>query len=507
MMRFGTLNRLSTPLGSTTMQNVTDHLVEDTLSSGGDERLRLSGPERLNGYGCAFRPVDQVSFSSCTASSIGVDAFDRVKSLMLHDANRTVDWPQRFQSVRDQIRAIIGLEDDVDIALGPSGTDLEAIATLACALKFGALTNIVMAPDEIGSGSLLAASGKYFAKTTPLSGSCRKGDWIPGFEALAVSVVGVPVRRESTGLVLPDADIESRLQSIINEAVDAGRTALLHLVYMSKTGLVTPSLQAVRALKARYGDRLQVVVDCCQGRISRDDLNALLEQGFLVLFTGSKFYSGPPFSGALFLPRSVAEVFRKKVSVPAGLSHFFSRTEFPFQWIAFDQVLSDEPNAGLYYRWEAALHEMTLFYRTNQRKFSQTARIFDEVFREVVERCEFLTSLTPLVKVEGADELSQFLLSTIKTVEIHSQGLTFEGVRQLHQKMAQDEVGGIGRIHLGQPVKVKRNASGEWTPVLRFAIGSHFFVENSGKVESIQRKHMLDQLGRAVDKLATLLAV
>src|SRR5690606_576939 len=130
------------------MQNVTDGRVEDVLSSGGDERLHVSGPERLNGYGCSFRPIDQVAFSSCTASRLGESAFDRVKSLMLHDANRSVDWRQRFQSLRDQIRAIMGLDDDVDIAMGPSGTDLEAIVTLACALEFGALTNIVIAPDE-----------------------------------------------------------------------------------------------------------------------------------------------------------------------------------------------------------------------------------------------------------------------------------------------------------------------------------------------------------------------
>lgn len=487
------------------MQNVTNEQVEDKLCSGGDERLRLSGSERLNGYGCSFKPVEQISFSSCTASSIGESAFDKVKSLMLHDVNRTVDWRQRYQSLRDQLRAIIGLEDDVDIALGPSGTDLEAIATLSCSLKCGALTNIVMGPDEIGSGSLLAASGKYFSQETPLAGTCFKGDWISGFETLDVDVVGVPVRHECTGLIVSDEDLEDRVQREISRAIDTGRTALLHLVYMSKTGLVSPSLGSVRKFKEQYGDRLEVIVDCCQGRISRDDINLFLEQQFLVLFTGSKFFSGPPFSGALFLPRRIAEGFRKPAWVPDGLKHFFSRKEFPFQWMAFDPVLTEAPNAGLYYRWEAALHEMTLFYRTNQKKFSQTARLFDEVFNQLVEQNDLLTSLTPDVSVDGVDEVSRYLLRTIKTVEINSSGLSFEGARALHRKLAQEGDSGAERVHLGQPVKVKRNDQGEWVPVLRFAIGSAFFVENSGRVESVQRQNMMDQLGSAFDRIATLL--
>lgn len=481
------------------MAKITDAEVELILSSGGDERLDLYGPEKLNLYGCSYRPVKQVSFSSCTASSVGEGAFEHVKAMMRNNRDGGVDWRQKFQSLRDRLRAIIGLDDDVDIALGASGTDLEIIATLSCHLKYGALTNIVMAPDEIGSGSLLAAAGKYFSNKTPLMENQSKSIWIEGFEGLDIDVDVIAARDEESGVVIRENELEKILVQRIDAAVFQKRTVLLHLVCASKTGLVVPSLKTAHKMKKKYGNHVQVVVDSCQSRISRDDVNKFLQNKYLLLMTGSKFFSGPPFSGALFVPKDIAEVFREHSEVPKGMRSIFTRSEFPFQWVAFDQCLSEQINFGLYYRWEAALYEMTLFYRTDPKKFAQTAQIFNEAIDYLVEKSGYLKSLTPDIVDEGVDEVSCYLFQTIKTVEIISPRINFETSIELHRALAKDDA--FGMVQLGQPVKIKKNMDGDWAPTLRFAIGSSFFVENSGKVRSVQSKDIVDQLSVAIQKI------
>jgi len=61
----------------------------------------------------------------------------------------------------------------------------------------------------------------------------------------------------------------------------------------SKTGLVAP-------LEVPLG--AEVVVDACQARITPRAGQAYLRRGWPVLVTGSKFFQGPAFSGAVLVP-------------------------------------------------------------------------------------------------------------------------------------------------------------------------------------------------------------
>ena len=42
-------------------------------------------------------------------------------------------------------------------------------------------------------------------------------------------------------------------------------------------------------------------------RLGRTRLQKYLDRGYLVLVTGSKFFTGPPFSGALLVPSALAQ--------------------------------------------------------------------------------------------------------------------------------------------------------------------------------------------------------
>ena len=80
---------------------------------------------------------------------------------------------------------------------------------------------------------------------------------------------------------------------------------IVHVVCGTKTGLVYPSLGLVKGLQAELGEQLVVVVDACQLRCKLSMIREYIEDlHAFVLVTGSKFFCGPPFCGAVVVPQS-----------------------------------------------------------------------------------------------------------------------------------------------------------------------------------------------------------
>jgi hypothetical protein len=50
-----------------------------------------------------------------------------------------------------------------------------------------------------------------------------------------------------------------------------------------------------------------LVADMCQGRFEKERLLEYLSKNVVVLITGSKFFRGPPFSGAVIVPSVIME--------------------------------------------------------------------------------------------------------------------------------------------------------------------------------------------------------
>ena len=85
--------------------------------------------------------------------------------------------------------------------------------------------------------------------------------------------------------------------------------------------------------------------------------------------SGSRFYRGPPHSGAVFIPASImkrlqevdADEIKKEWGggiVPTGLNTFFGKNEFPKELKSWRDNIEDNQNPGLALRWVAALAEM-----------------------------------------------------------------------------------------------------------------------------------------------------
>ena len=79
----------------------------------------------------------------------------------------------------------------------------------------------------------------------------------------------------------------------------------------------------------------------------------------MVAVTGSKFLTGPIFSGALFVPPAMARRLRGRLLSPA-LRPYSARADWPAGWVA-GRALTDAANDGLLLRWEAALAELRGF--------------------------------------------------------------------------------------------------------------------------------------------------
>lgn len=154
-------------------------------------------------------------------------------------------------------------------------------------------------------------------------------------------------RDEATGELRSTVDLEAALTETITVSLSENPllVCLLHLVCGSKTGVVAPSLEFAINLKTTLKQhdqdgRLLVVVDCCQLRCHPEYVCRAVTSDFMCIVTGSKYYCGPPFSGAVILPRLLADEIEAHAlesqdfngnsvacMVPSGLCHYLTGVE------------------------------------------------------------------------------------------------------------------------------------------------------------------------------------
>jgi hypothetical protein len=339
--------------------------AEYLLGTGGDTRLMLDPATGLNAYGCSPRPRPwAVTFASSTASSISARGYagaEEARCRILRDAvgrGTLAATHAAYEHVRQALLAHYELPPGTRIGLAASGTDAElaALALTWLADPGAPVVNVLVASEETGAGVPLAARGHHFATLTARGVSVAKGTPIAGFPS-DVALAEVPVRGDR-GAVRSAEEIDAECTATVGAALARGARVLLHVMDQSKTGLVAPSSAVVEPL---LGNRsIDIVVDACQARLSAASVRRYFERGHIVLVTGSKFFTGPPFAGALLLPPAVAARLDGPTPLPAGLGAYFGRSEWP-DTVAACSALPAAGGVGLPLRWEAALAEMRAF--------------------------------------------------------------------------------------------------------------------------------------------------
>jgi len=427
----------------------------------------------LTKYRVATEPRDTAPLGSCTASSPCEEALAAAQSVL--DTWRTAEDPEASaEALATQQRArlahLFELPSDVAIALTPSGTDAVYVVSSLMLRNHQRVHHVVVGASELGGGTLHAARGLAIGDAAPF-GSATKGDPVEG---LSAQCTAEPVYlRDDGGVLLEPGEVDRLVEGRLAQVPhDAG--IVLHLVAHSKTGLRAPSTDLCESLRARYGDRLLVLVDAAQGRVAPRDIRSALELGFAVLFTGSKFYSGPPFSSALLVPRPWS---RGPGPLAAGLSDWFARADFPPHWEVARHSLREPYNAGMIMRWEAALFEIEGYHAIQPRHRAGVYHTFAGAVHEVLGPGDVIELDVPTPPVHQlATALGAF--PSVFSFRVHGPDgpLDAPALKVLHRQLDSDLTAEHpelpGRFHLGQPVPLGPPDSPERQAVLRVALGA-----------------------------------
>lgn len=496
-----------------------DAALVEALIAGGDARLALDPASGLNPYGCRPLPQpDEISLSSSTASTISSRGFAAAQAAFeqLEQARGRGVFASRFAQMADEVRAALrrrlGLAD-AEVILSPSGTDsaLQALF-LARGLLDKPVTSIVVAADESGNGVPAASSGRHFAVSASGGRAVAKGTAIAGLGCAAVTVVA----RDPQGDARPASEIDAEVLRATEVAIRAGNGVVLHVMDHSKLGTVAPSPACLHEIQAVAPSDVQVVVDACQLRLARGRLRAYLDRGFLVLVTGSKFFTGPPLSGALIVPEALWGRAGRIAEVPAGLADYAARDDWPSAFGRIRDQLPARHNLGQLLRWTAALEDVRAYFAVPELFRTLALREFAAAVARTSARFPELA----LLGDEAAPELDhgEFAARTIFPFTVTSAGrlLSLAQARRLHQALNLDLTGvvpgshGIAAAlcHIGQPVPIG-DGSGGTTGALRISADARLVSDSwagAGDLVSTGRlTRRLDQIVTVFEKLRFLL--
>lgn len=449
------------------------------LTEGGDERIVLDPMSGLNAYGCRPFPDPEIlAYGSSTASIISMESYRHTDRLRMRlreavgNASQAAVYSREIGRIRTELLQLCELPDTTGIIFSPSGTDIHTIAAQysGCGESIPPLI-VMIETNETGKGVADALKGTGFAE---------KSDCAPGI---------APVRvRLDDGTPRPLTDIDKEVELLVSGAVASNRRVLLILIDQSKTGLIAPSLDCVLSLQQRFQNKIDVLVDACQFRVAPPALRAYLEQGFMIALTGSKFLTGPSFSGAMLVPQVLVRRLQS-VQLPANSPACAS---WPSSPVMMTENVKQSVNFGLLLRWEAALQELRAFRSVPQATVINFLQDFASAVQQRLNSDPLFEPL-PAPRLNRrpltADNSWDHLQTIFPFLLVHADGgrsyLSAEETRQVYRQLSVSQAFAPGhpdapiaaiRCQLGQPVACgKRN--GVEVSALRLCISARLIVK------------------------------
>jgi len=502
--------------------------LDRLLGCGGDPRLLLNAATGANEYGCQPFPCpDTLSFASSTATSISERAYDRASrardSMMQSAISVGIDaaFDGRIEAMRDELKNHLGLEN-ADVVFSPSGTDSQLHALfLTRALLGPALTTVIVAADQTGSGTAYTARGCHFSAATANGSPVRKSEPVAG---LAHSITSVAVELlDDDGECRPQAETDSRVLEAVEQSIATGTGVLLQIMDSSKLGWRAPSDQCLDEISGRWPDQVQIVVDACQMRLGRPRLKKYLDRGYLVIVTGSKFFTGPPFSGALLVPADLDKTIDAITEIASGLCEYSSRSDWPMKWQGLRSRFPIRANFGQWLRWEAALEEIRAYHSVPDEFRLTALTAFGEGVERIIASSPSLHLLAPQQRSEDRgldDELAQRTIFPF-VIRRDDRVLALDGCRKLYRALARDAHDRVSAevrepdaeiaaqvCLIGQPVALGQSAP-DPVAVLRVCAGARLVTETWSSDADAARGNLQRELGRVgaiVAKIEWLLA-
>jgi len=473
--------------------------TEYLLMSGGDLRLNIDEFQLLNKYGCRpFPRPEAFTFASSTATSVSNFAFDKtdkVRAILIQNSlkkglkNTTIEFSELL---KNNLRKTFKINDECQIIFSPSGTDSSLqIAAITQIISDKEITHVLVASDETGSGVSAALKGCHFENSTALNYQVKKGDKIEGFRD--VDLIKIPLRDEK-GALKSSFQLDTEVFTAISKANELGKHIVLHTMDQSKLGYQSPREEMIQKLDALENLSMQIIVDGSQLRLDPNDIQNFLNKGYIVTITGSKYFTGPPYSGALIVPKSVSKsIDSVKKSLPEGLTNYYNHSDWPTSWFC-SKDLSDGFNYGSYMRWNAAIVEMERYYKTPILYRNLGIEMFCNFVEDSIRDASFLEPLFEEETKINSYNSEEFGLRNIRTIFPffifkNNEVLATDKVKKLYTLLNSDisnqfkessiETSRLAaqKCHIGQAVSVKYSNDFQ-SAVLRISLGARVISES-----------------------------
>ena len=422
----------------------------DVLTSGCDERIFLK--DNSNKYHLNPLRFERVlQRGSCTCNPLTPDGYEVAKAF--HDEMPTADFQKLLASYTGRLQETLQRDrtEEFHVVYGPSGSDAMYIPLLFQQLLNPGKTivNIVTCPEELGSGSKVAAQNKYYAAWSQYGESLPIDEFIEG--AAPVETHFLPARDVSGHI----PDRKQEIRDLIEKAGD--KPIVGNLVFGSKSG-IKDDLAVIDEFP-----EIMWVVDMCQFRADLSLIHDLITKGVQIMITGSKFYQAPPFCGALLVPKDITAKVAQCDAAPAeAYARLFTRYDFPPALTNLRNVMPDFENWGLLMRWAIAVDEMEKYRGWDAEKTNAWIRRWSRV---VAGRLAMSNMFEMMPDMELTnDSIISF------TIHINGRALNKAELKAMFDELVTEEHEGLGHANMffmGQPVDYGKKA------FIRLAIGSY----------------------------------
>jgi hypothetical protein len=429
------------------------HILQ-LLSQGADERI-FTNEKELTKYGTPLSNSKVINRGSCTCSVATGDSLEQLKSMYRSNTCET-DWIDQNDQIFNKIKGIINEkdQDNFELFLAPSGTDLVYIPLIIAKLitPKKKILNITTCIEELGSGTKLAAQGKYYADYNQFGEKVEKGKTVLDVDDIKTYFCRA---RSENGDILNN---QNEIIEVIKKHPD--HTIIINLVYGSKSG-IEDNLELFDKIK---GDNIFWNTDLCQFRHSKAVIKKLIEKNSTVMITGSKFYQCPPFCAAILIPKNIFNSISENTNPEAikGFDSVFSSYDTP-PILRQKLGLKGRINPARILKWSYTLKEIEKFNLLPKTLVQEKVNAWRKAVSSFLEESEEY-------------ELMPFQENTNKTiisfrVKYNGGYLNELALRKLHYLTATKKYNNLGKdqsmVFIGQPVTYFNDKS-----FLRLAIGS-----------------------------------
>lgn len=391
---------------------------------------------------------------SCTANSVNPDNILDIEAGYQNLISKGFDAVRKTQIARITRLLEKDYNNKFDLFFAPSGSDLAYVPLLLANVLYPGkkITSLTSCPEELGTGTKFAVSGKFFFEKGQCGETLGRGASV--FSSLDIKSKTFPGRTPSGKII----DQQSVLhKSLLDNKEDV---KICNLVVGSKSGIednlnvIDPNLENVIW-----------AVDLCQLRNPARLIHKLLDQNCLILLTGSKFFQAPPFCGVMVIPKSLSRrVASFKNPVDPGFSRLFSREDLPESWTYLRNYFQPLKNEGLLLRWEAAIGEMERFDRINRKRRDVLIRSWYNLVSDMIDK-------SPYFEPMPDQEQTNSTIVSFRLKYPDGSYLTYNDLKELHKscmyKTNLNFTEPYDHFTMGQAVSYSQGA------FIRFAIGAY----------------------------------